>query len=363
MSEQSINFKGPVPIRSQFRALLLDNISNGDFPAGERIPSERDLAARFGISRTSVRETITELVSEGLLFRSGRGTFVTDTSERRAAGSATRQIAFLISDEIFHFVQAGYSQILSGVTEECLAAGCQVVFHPLADETPLDEAGPNAGVDGFMVTGGVRRGALKSLKTRGKPLVLVDLLASDEELPTVAIDYASGVNAAVDHLVELGHRDLGFIGFPASVKYDTFWQALERHGLIYHPGKVRFLNIDELEPGIAAGYHAMRRLLDRSALPTALLVTNDQVALGVMEALQVAGVEVPRSLSIVGCDDLSQSAKPPLTTIRADLASVGRLAARTLLAQIHGESITESILVPVELVVRSSTAPPSVVLP
>jgi DNA-binding LacI/PurR family transcriptional regulator len=358
VSEQSINFKGPIPIRSQFRSLVLDSIAGGAFPPGERIPSERDLATQFGISRTSVRETLTELVSEGVLFRSGRGTFVAEATERRANGAAARQIAFLISDEIFHFVQPGYSQILSGVTEECLAAGCQVVFHPLSEGASLDEASPNAGVDGFMVTGGVRRATLERLKTLGKPLVLVDLLVSDEQLPTVAIDYASGVNAAVDHLVELGHRNLGFIGFPASAKYDAFWQALERHGLAYHPNQVRFLNVAELEPGIAAGYHAMRKLLDRSAPPSALLVTNDLVALGVIEALRVAGLEVPRSISIVGCDDLGQSSNPPLTTIRVDLAGVGRLAARALLARVRGESIAEPLLVPVELVVRNSTATP-----
>jgi len=86
-------------------------------------------------------------------------------------------------------------------------------------------------------------------------------------------------------------------------------------------------------------------------------VTNDLVAIGVMEALGVAGIRVPDQISIVGFDDIGRKTSPPLTTIRADLVAAGRLAAKALLDRIEGKRPQPlPITVPVKLLVRGSTA-------
>jgi LacI family transcriptional regulator len=122
---------------------------------------------------------------------------------------------------------------------------------------------------------------------------------------------------------------------------------------------VAFLQLPDLQPSILAGYRAMQKLLAQGPRPTAMIATNDLVAYGMMEALETAGVSVPRQISVLGFDDLGQDTHPPVTTIRTDSAEVGRLAVRSLLSQIEDGAASQGrIAVPTELVIRTSTAPP-----
>ena len=349
-------------VRAQLRDILLLEIKEGRFTEGGRISSERDLAERYGISRASVRETITELINGGILFRTvGKGTYVATAAARAQASPQTRNVGFLISEDIFHFVQTGYNRILRGVGEACRVNGDRLVFHSVGDSArfPIDES---LKLTGCVVVGGLRRSALDRLKEDGIPFVLVDLLLKDEAADgtTVTIDYAGGTRMAIQHLFHLGHRHIGFIGLSGSEKYTAYWQSLEEFGLPYNPHQVEFLQAMDLEPGMLAGFRATQKLIASSQLPTALLVTNDYVARGVMEALMVAGVEVPKRVSVVGYDDLGVKTIPPITTIRVDLDQVGRLAMDALYRRIEGTALQNGqTVVPVTLVVRGSTTSPA----
>jgi LacI family transcriptional regulator len=101
----------------------------------------------------------------------------------------------------------------------------------------------------------------------------------------------------------------------------------------------------------------MQKIIARAHLPTALIATNDYVARGAIEALDTVGIRVPEHVSIVGYDDLGISVSPPLTTIRADLEEVGRLAMEVLRRRIEGSPNSGPITVPVDLIERGSSAP------
>jgi LacI family transcriptional regulator len=102
----------------------------------------------------------------------------------------------------------------------------------------------------------------------------------------------------------------------------------------------------------------MQSILAVESLPTAMIATNDLVALGAKDALAVAGIEVPKRISFMGFDDLGVETDRPLTTMRTDSAEVGRLAVRTLVDQIRGGALNQiRVTVPTELVIRESTAP------
>jgi len=363
MANRVIQPDHPTSVRTQLRDILLQEIKEGRFTEGGRIPSERDLAEKYRISRASVRETITELINAGILFRTvGKGTYITTTSARAHANKQTRNVGFLISEDIFHFVQTGYNRILRGVEQSCRTNGDRLVFHSVGDSAHVPIDSPHK-LSGCVVVGGLRRSVLDRLKDGGVPFVLVDLLLKDAaaDVTSVTIDYGGGTRLAIEHLFQLGHRQIGFIGLSGSEKYSAYWESLEQFGLPYNPRYVEFLPAIDLEPGILAGFRAAQNIIARSQLPTALLVTNDYVARGVMEALIVAGVEVPRRISIVGYDDLGVTTNPPITTIRVDLDQVGRLSMDALYGRIEGTSVsTVQALVPVTLVVRGSTsAPPS----
>jgi|SRR5579872_2913638 len=363
MANRTIQPDHPTSVRTQLREILLQEIKEGRYLEGGRIPSERDLAQTYRISRASVRETITELINVGILFRTvGKGTYIATSSGRVAAVSQTRNIGFLISEDIFHFVQTGYDRILRGVGEACRVNGDQLVFHSIGESATLPVNG-SLKLSGCVVVGGLRRSALERLREAGTPLVLVDLLLKDESVEgtsVIMIDYAGGTRLAIEHFFRLGHRDIGFIGLAGSEKYNAYWQSLEHFSLPYNPRQVEFLPAIDLEPGMLAGFRAMQQMIAKGQLPTALLVTNDYVAHGVMEALMVAGIKVPERISIIGYDDLGVKGGPPLTTIRVDLDRVGRLAMETLSRRIGGSPLpAEQAVVPVTLVVRASTAAPA----
>jgi len=368
MTNKSIHSNSPTPIRAQLKELLLQEIRSGRFKPGGRIPSEREIAEQYGISRASVRESITELLNSGVLFRTvGKGTFVSSDEISIPAirpDARLHNIGFIISENIFHFVQTGYNKILGGVQQVCTAQGWRLLFHTVGDDStsPALLSLRNKGqltLDGCVIVGGVRRHVLDLLRDEQIPTVLVDLLVADNpEMLAVTIDYAQGARLAMEHLYELGHRKIGYIGFSGAEKYRGYWECLEELGLPYDPRYVEFLQMLDLQPGILAGFQAIQRMIAARRLPSALLVTNDFVALGVIEGLSIAGIRVPEQMSIVGFDDLGQKTSPPLTTVRVDLTQVGRLAANALLRKLNAQKVeAQHTRVAVELVVRGTTAP------
>lgn len=321
------------------------------------------MAVRFGTSRTTVRQAIESLVEGGVLVRSpSKGTFVAgapatswsgqDPNAGIPPGTLQGTLAFVISEEIFEFVSVGYNRILLGVQKTCQQSGYRLLFHVLTDDAPMVESG----VAGYMVVGGAPRRFLERLRAANTPLVTVDLLLDDRSA-SVGIDYESGMRQAVTYLHSLGHRRIGFIGFPNSQKYIAFWQTMASLGIEYEPRWVVFLQLPDLQSSMLSGYRSMQSILAMESLPTAIIATNDLVALGAHDAMAVAGIKVPERMSIMGFDDLGVESDRPITTMRTDSSEVGRLSVRALIEQIRGAARSPGrITVPTELVVRGSTA-------
>jgi hypothetical protein len=173
MPKNAIRSDSPTPIRSQ---------------PGCRVPSKREIAAKYGISRASVRESITELLNSGLLFRTvGRGRFVSahrQESRRDPAASSGANIAFIISENIFNFVPTGYNRVLGGVQEISAAEGWTLQFHTVGDDANnpallavKNHAEPPLG--GCVVVGEVPRHVIDLLHDRNVSTIPVDLLISD----------------------------------------------------------------------------------------------------------------------------------------------------------------------------------------
>lgn len=354
-----------VPV--QLRSILTGEINEGLYGESGRLPSERALAERFGVSRTSVRESLNFLVKDGVLVRVvGKGTYVASAT-RIPSGTIQQEsaghLAFLIGENIFQFVQPGYSRILVGAEQVCRRLGYRLLFHSVGEEENdpqlgmLPQGQPDR-IQGCLVAGGLRKKSLDRLLDWDVPVVLTDLIVQDGNTSAVGADYAIGTRQAVEYLAGLGHKSIGFIGFPNSEKYRTYWRTLDNMDLRYNPQFVNFLQLQDVEPGILAGFRAMQEMMVSGSLPTAVLATNDLVAMGSMEALKMAGVSVPRQVSVIGFDDLGRDLNPPLTTIRSYPEEVGRIAAQMLIDQLSGSATPGRIAVPTELVVRSTTSVP-----
>ncbi|GAA2017895.1 substrate-binding domain-containing protein [Pseudokineococcus marinus] len=182
---------------------------------------------------------------------------------------------------------------------------------------------------------------------------------------TVDADQVGGVEEAVEHLVDLGHRCIGHLAGPttwrsALVRERTWRAAVEARGLaVVEPVRGDW--------SARSGYEATCELLAREprGRVTALVAANDHMAVGAMRALAEAGLSVPDDVSLVGFDDVPEAAylPVPLTTVRQDLALVGERAVASLVELVEGHGRADAgdeprlDVVPVELRVRSSTGP------
>jgi len=216
-------------------------------------------------------------------------------------------------------------------------------------------------VDGIVVTSS-RVGALYTpmLSRMHIPIVLINNQHPGEFVHSVMIANLEASRDATRHLIALGHKRIAYLGDQYGYQSDTerfagYREALAEAGLPFQPEMV--VHGDGKSEG---GMRAVEKLLALPQLPTAVFCYNDMSALGVLRRLQLAGLEVPRDVSVVGFDDLflAQFCHPPLTTVRQPKRRMGQLAMETLLRLLAGAESEENITVPGELIVRESTAPP-----
>lgn len=205
---------------------------------------------------------------------------------------------------------------------------------------------------------------VERLRAVRQPCVLVD--APHPGLPCVVVDDVRGGELGAAHLIELGHRRIGFIGdksldsfrfASSSDRTRGYERALARAGIELRPEYVR--------EGTQTHHVARSTAIDLLRLPhrpTAIFAASDQQALGVLEAARILGVRVPEELSVVGFDDIEIAAHVGLTTVRQPLFESGRRGAELLLQMLAGAGQQlgdqHAELLSVDLVVRSTTAAP-----
>lgn len=201
-----------------------------------------------------------------------------------------------------------------------------------------------------------------------KPLIQarIPVVVLEHDLPGVhciAMDEMQGGRMATLHLIGLGHRRIALIKRTPNSALSTqrsvgYQQALAAAGIPYEPRLVL-----ECAAGQTAGAQAMQQLLTLPDPPTAVLTHNDVLAMGALHAIHSAGLAIPDDISVVGYDDITSAAyfSPPLTTVRSPKAEMGVLAGRMILQLVRrtAEQPPQTRILPVELIVRASTAPPT----
>ena len=179
-------------------------------------------------------------------------------------------------------------------------------------------------------------------------------------VPTIGSNHSLTASLAVAHLINLGHERIGTVTGPRARRVVQSRLRGMRSALREAGRSLPAKRVAESDWTHAGGYQGTLRLLDADPGVTAVFVHNDVMAIGALKALHERGRRVPADCSLVSCDDLTFAAYlvPPLTTVRIPFADTGQLAATLLLRRIAGEPIEDRYLLPVELIVRDSTAPP-----
>lgn len=201
-----------------------------------------------------------------------------------------------------------------------------------------------------------RSNELQALIAAGHPVIFI---AAGEAGPTIVADNATGIREAMQHLVAHGHERIAFIaGSPQDMAGDTgarlhaYRAALQEFALAADERLIAYGRHIS-----AGGYAAMQQILATAAPFTAILASNDESALGAMQALTAAGLRVPQDVALIGFDDRPESAvqEPALTSVSVPLFEMGYRAVENLLRQIQGAPPSlEPVSVATHLVVRES---------
>lgn len=211
-----------------------------------------------------------------------------------------------------------------------------------------------------LMTSELDRTLIDELARCHVPVVFLDIGSAGICMSNLMVDYGAGIEEAIGHLVKLGHQNIAYVGGPAHLRSAA--QRLEafRHSMAYQLPGVESPVIYEGDFRLEGGRDAAREMLGESELPTAVIVANDMMALGVMQECREYGLDIPGDISIVGFDDIAFAAlsNPPLTTIRLPRAYLGRKAVEVLLATVkHPDRQGVEINIPTYLVLRDSTGP------
>jgi LacI family transcriptional regulator len=267
-------------------------------------------------------------------------------------------------------LNAYHTEVLQGVVEAGADAGVAVVVRvrprgqhgsgarrPAAWIRALATAGRQAAI---VVTSELGAADLTALSRARVPVVVIDPL----NLPSARVTSVGSTNfaggmLATRHLLDLGHRQIAYVGGPSAAacnqaRMHGYRGAMEAGGAPVPDEYVRTGRFS-YEHGVAGG----AALLDLPEPPTAVFAGSDETALGVIEAARVRGLRVPEDLSVVGFDDtpVARLAAPPLTTVRQPLREMGAVAVRTALRMAAGEGVdSHHVELATELVVRQSTA-------
>jgi LacI family transcriptional regulator len=269
-------------------------------------------------------------------------------------------------------LNAYHTEVLQGVVEAAAEAGVAVVVsmrprgrrgagasRPAAWARELVAAGRQATI---LVTSELAAADLTALAKARMPVVVIDPL----NLPSARVTSVGSTNfagglLATQHLLDLGHRRIAYLGGPAAAacnqaRMHGYRGAMEAGGAPVPDEYVRTGRFS-YEHGVAGG----AALLDLPEPPTAVFAGSDETALGVIEAARGRGLRIPEDLSVVGFDDtpVARLAAPPLTTVRQPLREMGAVAVRTALRLAAGERVdSHHVELATELVARQSTAPP-----
>jgi DNA-binding LacI/PurR family transcriptional regulator len=257
----------------------------------------------------------------------------------------------------------GNIRTLDAIATEAAHAEYSVLLMPISDPTLLGVSGAYQRLSAQAVDGAVIILEARFLDQAefalppGIPVVVIDSGAGPG-YTVVDTDQALGARQATEHLLGLGHRQVWHIAGPetafSAVHRTESWRSTLEASGITPPPLLR--GNWTTESGYRQGL-----ILGKRPDVTAIFAANDEMAFGAMRALHELGRDVPGDVSIVGFDDMDVAASfwPPLTTVRQDFAAVGRLSLQKLLAAVSGAtSGPDTTIVPTELIIRSSTAPP-----
>lgn len=335
--------------------------------AAGRSVSVKDVAAAAGVSLGTVSnvlnrpEKVSDATRDHVLRVIDDLGFVRNDAARQLRAGKNRAVGMIVLDVRNPF----FTDVAQGVEERLGTHQRPLILgnsgqDPRRESTYLDLFEEQR-VSGLLITPvGQVLPRLRRLRDRGTAVVVVDRRAGTREFSSVSVDDKRGGRLAAQHLVDTGRRRIAFVGGPRGLN-QVKHRLRGAQDVVDTVSRAELTFVETPTMDADAGRHAAEQLvaLGRRRRPDAIFAANDLIALGVLQALTLAGVSVPDDIAIVGYDDIdfAASAAIPITSVRQPREELGRVATDILLGVIDASSappVRDVVLEP-ELVVRRST--------
>ncbi|MGV3651483.1 MAG: LacI family DNA-binding transcriptional regulator [Devosia sp.] len=328
-------------------------------------PTIRAVAELAGVSIATVSralshpDKVTDATREKVLAAVKATGFIPNRQAVDFRRRSTGNVVLLVRDISNPF----YLDIYRGVEEHAYANGYRVLMGDAGhdDQRILRyvEMVRNRQADGLILMTGRVPEAVHSAPL--PPIVVSLELVDGVRLPTIAIDNRAAAGLAVDYLLGLGHSRIAHITGPMSdvmprQRHEGYLAALAAAGIAANPALTVYSDFH-----YEGGQRAIEQLLSRNADFTALFCSNDEMAVGAINALRARGLSVPGDVSVVGFDDIvfASASDPPLTSVRQPRREIGRASMAMMIDLLSGRADLANAILPVELVERASAAPHS----
>lgn len=322
-------------------------------------PSLIDVAARAGVGKSTVsnvlqgRQSVAPEIRERVLRAIEELGYVRNESARLLRAGHSRTVGLVVHDTANPY----FTDVARGIQEELSRHGLLVMLCD-ADNDPAQESAYLDVLEQMRFRGVIlapvldpSRERIRALRDRGTSIVLIERDSALRDISTAACDDIAGGRIAMRHLLDLGHRDIGYVTGPLQLK--AYRDRLA--GAEAEIGVDARLRVFESEHFDDHGRSAATAMIAEQERPTAVFCGNDLIAMNVQRAATGAGLRLPDELSIVGYDDITLAGEgaASLTTVRQPRHALGLEAAKLLLAD---PASTETVLLTPDLVQRSSTA-------
>ncbi|GGE57142.1 ribose utilization transcriptional repressor RbsR [Priestia taiwanensis] len=325
----------------------------------------KDVAKKTGVSITTVSQILngkgqrfSEKTREKVWSAAEELNYKANYFAQNMVTKQTQTIGVIIPDITNTF----YSDMIKGIEDYLYENGFMVLLCNSTDNEERENLYLNQlvhrSVDGFIIASSTISDEMifDLLKKNDKPYILLDRKREEHESDNIIVDDTEGGYVATEHLITLGHRNIGVITSSSSDvnvhnRFVGYKKCMEDYGLLM---KEEWIMRETLS--MSGGYEAAKKLLQADV--SAIFATSDQLAIGVYRAASEVGVCIPEQLSLIGYDDIELASymSPPLTTIHQPIYEIGKLAAETLIHRImNPEEAAKNHLVKTRLVVRSST--------
>lgn len=329
--------------------------------------SMREVAERAGVAMSSVSRVLSGHpdVSSAMSARVMQAVAELDYQPDMLAQSLRRRETLTVGFVVGDISNPLFSEIVTGAESAFHANGYSMLLtNSLGD--PLLEAAhiqllTQRRVDGLVISvlDETHVATLARLREIDIPVVVLDRnVPAEIDVSRVLSDHRSGMKAATQHLLDLGHRRIALIGGP------EVRPAVERRGGLLEAFAERGLPatyiLDEGSFSVEAGAAAMRRLLDRAEPPTAVIAGGNQLMLGALCVISERRIRLGTELSFVGCDDvaITDLYQPAVAVVRRDNIAMGRAAAELLIDRMREDGGPSELVLPTEFDARPSCGPP-----